>query len=92
MGDSGGPLVVEQNGKLIQIGVASAGSIGIVSKHNITKDHPWAACGFAPDMYTPVSAIVPWMVELMKKDGEAPIVQDLLGTNKAYERLVHTQR
>lgn len=89
MGDSGGPLVVEQNGQLVQVGIASAGSISIVSKHNINQDHPWAACGFAPDMYTPVVNVVPWMMQIMAKDNEAPIVTELSGSNKTYEAYVN---
>lgn len=89
MGDSGGPLVVEEHGKLVQIGIASAGAISIVSKHSVNKDYPWAACGYAPDMYTPVSAVVPWMQQIMAKDNEAPLVQELTGTNRTYDSYVN---
>lgn len=92
MGDSGGPLVVEQNGQLVQIGIASAGSISIVSKHNINQDYPWAACGFAPDMYAPVVHVVPWMMQIMAKDNEAPIVTELTGSNKTYEAYITPKR
>lgn len=92
MGDSGGPLVVEQNGKLVQVGIASAGAISIVSKHNINQDHPWAACGYAPDMYTPVVDVVPWMTQIMAKDNEAPIVNELAGTNKTFEGYVNPKK
>ncbi|WP_336250910.1 S1 family peptidase [Stomatohabitans albus] len=88
MGDSGGPLVVDNRGELVQVGIASAGSISIVSKHDIVKDYPWAACGFAPDMYAPVASLVPWMSDVMAKDGEAPVIRDLPGISTNLETLI----
>lgn len=92
MGDSGGPLVVDNKGDLVQIGIASAGSISVVSKHDIVNKYPWAACGFAPDMYAAVAPIVPWMVEVMGRDGEAPIIRDLDGMNNTLNELINPTR
>lgn len=92
MGDSGGPLIVREGDSVVQVGIASAGSVEILSTHDLKANYPWTSCGYAPDMYTPVSAIMPWLTKVLATEGETPTLATLNGQSRALENYINPSR